>query len=114
MIAEIAGFALLWFGIALAVLGVLGMCRSRDLYARIKFMSLVNGLAAASIHLSSVGLVPPEHGFRGVLTALLFLLSGPALAHALALTAHRTGAAAEPGRDDPARDTRGQPSGDRG
>lgn len=104
MIGDIFGLVLLWVGVALCLLGTLGACRFRDLYARIKAMSLVNGLAAACIHLSSVGLVPADYGYRGALTALLFLLSGPALAHVVALAAHRTGEGGALARDDLRRD----------
>lgn len=108
MIDELLGGALLCVGVVLALLGTLGACRFHDLYARVKAMSLVNGLAAVCIHLSSLGLVPPGHGLRGGLTALLFLLSGPALAHALALTAYRADGARGLPRDELGRDEAGR------
>jgi monovalent cation/proton antiporter MnhG/PhaG subunit len=90
-IAEGIGIALFWFGMLLVAAGVVGIFRLRDVYARIKAMALINGLGAFVIHLSGVFLVPMGYGYRGALVAVLFLISGPALAQVIARAAHRLG-----------------------
>lgn len=90
-IVEVGGLVLFWLGMSLVVAGVVGVFRLPDIYARIKAMALVNGLAAFLVHISGVLLVPMGYGFRGALVAVLFLLSGPALAQVIARAAHELG-----------------------
>jgi multicomponent Na+:H+ antiporter subunit G len=85
------GLVLFWFGMVLVVAGVVGIFRLPDVYARIKAMALVNGLAAFVVHMSGVLLVPVGYGYRGALVAVLFLISGPALAQVIARAAHDLG-----------------------
>jgi multicomponent Na+:H+ antiporter subunit G len=85
------GLVLFWFGMVLVVGGVVGIFRLPDIYARIKAMALVNGLAAFVVHMSGVLLVPVGYGYRGALVAVLFLISGPALAQVIARAAHDLG-----------------------
>lgn len=100
MTAQLLGVVLFWIGLGLTVAGVIGVLRLPDTYARIKAMASINGLAAFFVHVSGALVLPSEYGFRSVLIAVLFLLSGPALAQVIARCAHRLEVPAHLERDD--------------
>lgn len=84
----VAAFAV---GLALVCAGVVGIVRFPSIFDRIKALSVINGLGAFLLHASGALLVPGEFGFRGLLTAVLFLIPGPAVAQVLAACAYRHG-----------------------
>jgi monovalent cation/proton antiporter MnhG/PhaG subunit len=86
---KIIGIFLLYTGIALTVVGVIGLFRFSDTYTRVKSMALLSFPGAILIHTASSLLVPfAEGGIRGLITALVYFLSGPVLSHAILLSAH--------------------------
>ncbi len=87
----IAGAILLCAGIIFAVAGVVGFYRFPDVYLRVKAYSLIGLPAAILIHVASSLVVPPGIGRRGLITALLYLLSGPVGCHVILLAARRLG-----------------------
>lgn len=83
------GLVLLALGIALSVAGVVGFFRLPEATLRLKALALVTTPAAVCIHVATAVMVPSHHGMRGLVTALLFLLSGPMLGQTLLLAARQ-------------------------
>lgn len=78
----------LYAGIAISAAGVLGIYRFPDIYTRLNALSKVTTMGALLVHLSSAALLPWGEGEKGVLTALVLLLTTPVVTQAIALTAH--------------------------
>ncbi len=78
----------LYAGIAICAAGVLGIYRFPDIYTRLNSLAKVTTLGALLVHLSSAALLPWSEGEKGVLTALVLLLTTPVVTQAIALTAH--------------------------
>ncbi len=76
-------------GLLLTMSAVVGLWRLPDIYLRYKAVAMVGSLAAVLIHVAAALMVPWDHGSRGLLTALLFLLSGPLVGQSILLAAHR-------------------------
>lgn len=78
----------LYTGIAICAAGVLGIYRFPDIYTRLNALAKVTTMGALLVHLSSAALLPWGEGEKGVLTALVLLLTTPVVTQAIALTAH--------------------------
>jgi|GEM_PF-2760118 len=91
MIAQLVGLTLLSAGLLVAMLGVIGIGRMPSFYQKMKPFSLVSTIAALGIHVGTFLITPGTPSYKGLLTALLFLVTGPALAQALMHTAHQLG-----------------------
>ena len=92
--------AALYLGIAVAAAGVFGIYRFPDVYTRLNALSKVTTSGALLIHLSGAALLPGGQGAKGVLTALVLLLTTPVVTQAIALAAHRLGQRSSGERDD--------------
>lgn len=84
-----AGIGTLGIGVLVAVLGVVGVYRMPDFYLRLKPFSLVTTVGAVGIHVGVSLATPDTYSYKGLLTAMVFLMTGPALCQALLFTAHR-------------------------
>ncbi len=82
------GLVALYVGIAICAAGVLGIYRFPDIYTRLNALAKVTTMGALLVHLSSAALLPWGEGEKGVLTALVLLLTTPVVTQAIALTAH--------------------------
>jgi Multisubunit Na+/H+ antiporter, MnhG subunit len=82
------GLIALYAGIAICAAGVLGIYRFPDIYTRLNALAKVTTMGALLVHLSSAALLPWGEGKKGVLTALVLLLTTPVVTQAIALTAH--------------------------
>ena len=82
------GLVGLYAGIAICAAGVLGIYRFPDIYTRLNALAKVTTMGALLVHLSSAALLPWGEGEKGVLTALVLLLTTPVVTQAIALTAH--------------------------
>lgn len=82
------GLAALYLGIAICAAGVLGIYRFPDVYTRINALAKVTTMGAMLVHLASAALMPWGEGEKGVLTAMVLLLTTPVVTQAIALTAH--------------------------
>ncbi len=82
-------YPMLLLGLLLTMAAVVGLWRLPDVYLRYKAVAVVGSLAAVLIHVAAALLVPWEHGARGMLTALIFLLSGPLVGQSVLMAAHR-------------------------
>lgn len=89
MVLQVLGVSILTAGLLAAVVGVAGLHRMPSFYLRVKPFSLVTTVAAFGVHVGSSVLIPGTFGYKGLLTALVFLITGPALAQALMHTARR-------------------------
>jgi multicomponent Na+:H+ antiporter subunit G len=78
----------LYLGIAIAAVGVLGVYRFPDVYTRLNALAKVTTAGALLIHLSSAAMLPLGQGGKGVLTALVLLVTTPVVTQAIAWTAH--------------------------
>lgn len=78
----------LYLGIAITAAGVLGIYRLPDTYTRLNALAKVTTTGAILVHVSS-SLLLPTPGAKGILTALVLLLTTPVATHAIARTAHR-------------------------
>ncbi|MBO9540189.1 monovalent cation/H(+) antiporter subunit G [bacterium] len=87
----VIGLCALLLGIAITAAGVVGIYRFPDVYARLNALAKVTTMGAVLVHLSSGALLPPGHGGKGVLTALVLLLTTPAVTQAIAYLSHRQG-----------------------
>ncbi len=85
------GILALYAGIAICAAGVLGIYRFPDIYTRLNSLAKVTTMGALLVHLSSAALLPWGEGEKGVLTALVLLLTTPVVTQAIALTAHILG-----------------------
>lgn len=107
----ILGLVVLTAGLVIATLGVIGIQRMPDFYLRMKPFALVTTVAAVGVHVGAAMLIPGMVGYKSLLTALLFLITGPALAQALLYTAHRLQVRREAAVDELAEDTKdGEPA----
>ena len=102
------GLIALYLGIAIAAAGVLGVYRFPDVYTRLNALAKVTTAGALLIHLGAAALLPWGQGGKGVLTAVVLLLTTPVVTQAIAWCAHRQGVRHVNRRDDYARDKRAE------
>lgn len=100
----VIGLGALLLGIAITAAGVVGIYRFPDVYARLNALAKVTTLGAVLVHLSSGALLPSGHGGKGVLTALVLLLTTPVVTQAIAYLSHRLGLPNRLQRDELASD----------
>lgn len=89
MIAQVLSLAALYVGLLIAAVGVLGVYRFPDVYTRLNSLSKVTTVGAVLIHVSTAALLPLGQGAKGVLTALVLLLTTPVVSQVISWTAHR-------------------------
>jgi multicomponent Na+:H+ antiporter subunit G len=89
MIAEVLSLVALYLGLLIAAVGVLGVYRFPDVYTRLNSLSKVTTVGAVLIHVSTASLLPLGEGAKGVLTALVLLLTTPVVSQVISWTAHR-------------------------
>ena len=89
MIVQLLSLAALYMGLLIAAVGVLGVYRFPDVYTRLNSLSKVTTVGAVLIHLSTAALLPLGQGSKGVLTALVLLLTTPVVSQVISWTAHR-------------------------
>lgn len=83
------GMLALYLGIAITAAGVLGIYRFPDVYTRLNALAKVTTLGALLIHLASAALLPWGQGNKGILTAIVLLLTTPVVTQTIAFVAHR-------------------------
>lgn len=108
--SAIIGLTCLFVGVLVTAIGVLGIYRLPDVYTRLNALAKVTTVGALLIHLASAILLLPNQGAKGVLTALVLLLTTPVVTQAIALTAHRMKVPNVNRRDDLAQLSAGPPS----
>lgn len=100
---QVIGLLLLWFGVVFCVLGVLGMVRMPDIYARLHATGKVATVGLFGIVLGAVFLMP-ELTLKAIALLAFLIFTLPVGSHAIALAAYRRGIPMkDPVRDDLAR-----------
>lgn len=101
---QMIGVVLLWVGVVFCALGVLGLMRMPDVYARLHAAGKVSTVGLIGISLGAAILMPSLT--LKVLALIVFLVvTLPVSSHVIALAAHRRGVRMkDPVRDDLARD----------
>ncbi|HOX07827.1 MAG TPA: monovalent cation/H(+) antiporter subunit G [Planctomycetota bacterium] len=91
LVLGLLGWVLLAAGIALTLLGCIGLIRMPDVYTRLGTAAKCAGLGASLALLGTAALAGGALGAKAALAALLLLAAGPTALHALARAAHRSG-----------------------
>lgn len=87
--SSLLGVVALYLGIAITAAGVLGIYRFPDVYTRLNALAKVTTLGAVLIHLASAALLPWGQGNKGILTAIVLLLTTPVVTQTIGFVAHR-------------------------
>lgn len=87
---EIVGMLAIGFGVVFSTLGVIGVFRLPDVYARLHASGKVSTLGVFGILLGTALLVP-DAAFKLIALAIFLIISSPAASHAIGLAAYRSG-----------------------
>lgn len=87
---QIIGLVALLIGTFFSILGILGMIRFPDVYTRLHATGKVSVFGAVLLLIAGISLTPLSLG-KGLVLIGLLLLSAPAVTHAIASAAYRTG-----------------------
>lgn len=87
---QIIGLLALLLGTLFSILGILGMIRFPDVYTRLHATGKVSVFGAVLLLIAGIALTPLSLG-KGLVLIGLLLLSAPAVTHAIASAAYRTG-----------------------
>jgi multicomponent Na+:H+ antiporter subunit G len=90
MVGQIIGLAVMAIGLFFCAVGVLGIMRFPDVYARIHASGKVSSLGIIGILFGTAFLIP-ETTSKVVVLGLFLVVASPVAAHAIALAAHRQG-----------------------
>lgn len=90
MVAGIIGSVFMLAGLFFCLVGVVGIMRFPDVYARIHASGKVSSLGVIGILIGTAFLMP-ETALEVVVLGLFLLVSSPVASHAIALAAHRLG-----------------------
>lgn len=99
--------ALVGAGLIVMTLGVVGVYRMPDTYAKLHAQSKTAAFGAIALVLAAVLAGRPPASLRGLLIVVFLLLTAPVAAHAIARAAWRSGERMRGGGDggDPERDS---------
>lgn len=87
---QLIGVVALLIGTLFSILGILGMLRFPDVYTRLHATGKVSVFGTALLLIAGIALTPLSLG-KGLVLIGLLLLSAPAVTHAIASAAYRTG-----------------------
>jgi multicomponent Na+:H+ antiporter subunit G len=74
-------------GIALVLIACLGLAVGRDVYDRLHFLS-VGGTLGPVLVAAGIVVEAGLDGLKAILVAMVFLVTGPVMSHAIARAAH--------------------------
>ncbi len=89
MIGDALAAAGLFLGVTVSAVGVIGLYRFPDVYTRLNLLAKVTAVGALGIHLCAAWLMPRGEAGKGVLTAVVLLLTTPVVTQVIASAAHR-------------------------
>ncbi|MDI6694362.1 MAG: monovalent cation/H(+) antiporter subunit G [Anaerolineales bacterium] len=98
-VSQIIGLLCLVLGTVFSMLGILGLLRLPDVYARLHATGKVSGLGAVFLLAAAIFLTPLSAG-KGLVLIGLLLLTTPAVSHAIASAAYRIGIPIKAGQRD--------------
>jgi multicomponent Na+:H+ antiporter subunit G len=87
---QIIGLIGLMIGTLFSILGILGLLRLPDVYSRLHATGKVSVYGTVLLLIAAIALTPLSLG-KGLVLIGLLLLSGPAVAHAIASAAYQAG-----------------------
>lgn len=87
---EIIGVVLLWIGVVFNAIGILGLVRLPDIYARLHASGKVSTVGLTSLLLGAAFLMPSA-ALKLVALTLFAVLTLPVSTHAIAAAAYRSG-----------------------
>lgn len=90
ILVQMIGLVALIAGSLFSILGILGMLRLPDVYTRLHATGKVSVFGAVLLLVAGISLTPLSLG-KGLVLIALLLLSSPAVSHAIASAAYRTG-----------------------
>jgi len=90
VLSQILILILVLIGTSFSILGVLGLIRLPDVYARLHAAGKV-GVFGAALLATAVALSAPATASKAILLVVLLIVAGPVVSHALASAAHRLG-----------------------
>lgn len=90
LLLQIIGLLALVIGTLFSIIGILGMVRLPDVYTRLHATGKVSVFGAVLLLIAGISLTPLSLG-KGLVLIGLLLLSAPAVSHAIASAAYRTG-----------------------
>jgi len=109
VVIQILTVVLVLVGTLFSILGVLGLIRLPDVYARLHAAGKV-GVFGAALLAVAVALFAPFVASRAVILVMLLIIAGPVVSHALASAAHRLGIPVKRALRDALAEARGQGS----
>ncbi len=90
MVGQVAGLIFMVAGLFFCAVGVLGIVRFPDVYARIHASGKVSSLGIIGILVGTAFLMP-ETALEVIVLGIFLIVSSPVASHAIALAAHRQG-----------------------
>lgn len=96
---ELIGLIIVWAGVVVCVLSVLGIVRFQDVFNRLHAAGLITTLGLGALALGGT-LIMPIIGWKALALFLFVLLTAPVSTHMIALAAHRTPAATKKTKED--------------
>jgi multicomponent Na+:H+ antiporter subunit G len=88
-VLDSAGVVLLFGGLMLATIGVIGLLRMPDVFSQLHASGLVTGPSLVLVLAASISTGSAEAITSAALVALFVLITSPLSAHAIAQAAHR-------------------------
>jgi len=107
VVIQILTVVLVLVGTLFSILGVLGLIRLPDVYARLHAAGKV-GVFGAALLAVAVALFALSVASRAVILVALLIIAGPVVSHALASAAHRLGIPVRHALRDALAEVRGQ------
>jgi multicomponent Na+:H+ antiporter subunit G len=87
---KIVGLFFILAGTLFSIIGILGLVRLPDAYSRLQATGKISVFGCVFLTIAAMCLTPLSIG-KGLVLIFFLLLSGPAIAHALASAAYRAG-----------------------
>jgi len=100
---QVIGLIALVAGTLFSILGILGMLRLPDVYTRLHSTGKVSAFGTVLLLVAAISLTPLSAG-KGIVLIFLILLAAPAVSHAIASAAYRSGVAMKIGQRDELKD----------
>ncbi len=89
-LVQVVGLIALWVGVIFCALGVLGLFRFPDVYARLHASGKISTMGLAGLLLGTA-LIMPSTALKAIALAIFMVITSPVSTHAIALAAYRSG-----------------------
>lgn len=99
ILLQVIGLIALVAGTLFSILGILGMLRLPDVFTRLHATGKVSAFGTVLLLVAAISLTPLSAG-KGIVLIFLILLAAPAVSHAIASAAYRSGVSMKIGQRD--------------